>query len=207
MGISKIERSEIIPEDPIIVVITWPSGSGKTSVINQLIKDHPELKKVISVTTREMRPGEESGVDRKFVDEEEFAMLKESGQLGCIKHVDGNRYGIPKEIENSFNITDLDPNGLEKLRNEISANIIPIVLYQPPEVCKERMEKRGDSEENIQSRLDYDSERFDDIKKIINFVEEDLVHTICCPKDATVKATADAIWNILNAHLLKHTLS
>jgi len=202
MGISKIERSEIIPEDPIIVVITWPSGSGKTSVINQLIKDHPELKKVISVTTREMRPGEESGVDRKFVDEEEFAMLKESGQLGCIKHVDGNRYGIPKEIENSFNITDLDPNGLKKLKNEISANIIPIVLYQPPEVCKERMKNRGDSEENIQSRLDYDSKRFDDIKKIINLVEEDLVQTVCCPRGVTVKATADAIWDVLREHIL-----
>lgn len=149
-----------------------------------------------------MRPGEESGVDRKFVDEEEFARLKESGQLCCIKHVDGNRYGIPKEIENSFNITDLDPNGLKKLRNEISANIIPIVLYQPPEVCKERMEKRGDSEENIQSRLDYDSKRFAGIDTIKGRISEGSVHTVCFPRQVTVKATANAIWDVLKDCIL-----
>lgn len=172
------------------------------SVINQLIKDHPELKKVVSTTTRKMRRGEESGIDRNFVDEKEFARMKESGELGCIKHVDNNRYGIPKKIENGLYIMDLDPDWLKKLKNEISANIIPIVLYQPPEVCKERMKNRGDSEENIQSRLDYDSKRFDDIKKIINLVEEDLVHAVCCPRGVTVKATADAIWNVLKEYIL-----
>jgi len=189
---------------PTIVVISWPSGSGKTSVIDQLVKDHPELKKVLLYTTREKRPGETDN-DRKFVSDDDFDRLFNDGKLACIKRHSENRYAIPKEIDNNFNIMDLDPDGLKKLKNEISANIIPIVLYQPPEVCKERMKNRGDSEENIQSRLDYDSKRFDDIKKIINLVEEDLVQTVCCPRGVTVKATADAIWKMLNIHLSEWT--
>ena len=192
----------LLPEEQkTIFVITWPSGSGKTSVIDQLVKDHPELKKVLLYTTREKRPGETNN-DRKFVSDVYFDRLFKKGKLACIKIHGKNRYAIPKDINNNFNIMDLDPDGLKKLRNEISANIVPIVLYQPPEVCKERMKNRGDSEENIQSRLDYDSKRFDDIKKIINLVEEDLVQTVCCPRGVTVKATADAIWDVLREHIL-----
>lgn len=148
-----------------------------------------------------MRCDEKPGVDRNYVNEKEFAKLLESGELGCIKHVDGNRYGIPKKFDNNLNIIDLDPNGLKNLKEEFSAKIISIALYQPPEVCKDRMKNRGDSEENIQSRLDYDSKRFADIDKVKNLVTDDLLDIVCCPKDENVQTTANAIWKMLNIHL------
>lgn len=148
-----------------------------------------------------MRNSEEHGKDRNFVSKKEFDRMKANGALACIKDDGKNQYGIPKKLDGEVNIIDLDPDGLEKLKDEFSSKIISIALYQSPEVCDRRMKNRGDSEEDIKRRLDYNSKRFADINKVKNLLTEDLLDIVCCPKNENIQTTANAIWKVLNIYL------
>ena len=65
----------------LVVVLTAPSGTGKTTVGEALLKRRPTLGRCITVTTREPRPGEANGVDYHFVTEDEFARMRDGGDL------------------------------------------------------------------------------------------------------------------------------
>jgi guanylate kinase len=81
---------------PRLVVLSGPSGVGKSSVVSAVRERHPEVWLSVSVTTRPPRPGEQEGVDYYFVDDAEFDRLVEQGSL--LEHATfaGHRYGTPR---------------------------------------------------------------------------------------------------------------
>jgi len=82
--------------DPRLTVLSGPSGVGKSSVIAEIRRQHPEVWLSVSVTTRRPRPGETDGVEYHFVDDAEFAALVEAGAL--LEHAvfAGYSYGTPR---------------------------------------------------------------------------------------------------------------
>lgn len=182
-------KNTIIVLKDHVVALTGRSGSGKTSVIDALIRLHPELNKVVTITTRQTRAGEVSGENRIFVTKEEFEEMRSNGELACLKKDrQGNQYAIPKSF--SGNIIDLDLNGIEKFRSEFpNVRILAIGLEQPGWKCAFRMMRRGDKMTNIYSRILNDKESFKNMDNVVDFV----LH----PRNQTVKETADAVWSII----------
>lgn len=83
--------------DRRLLVLSGPSGVGKTTVVARLRQRHPEVWLSVSVTTRRRRPGETDGVDYHFVDDATFDAMIEAGEL--LEHAEfaGNRYGTPRQ--------------------------------------------------------------------------------------------------------------
>ena len=95
-----------------LFVITAPSGAGKTSLIDAVMKDDPSLKISVSYTTRKPRPGEKHGVDYHFVDQKTFRRMQERSEFLESAKVHGNHYGTAKQVID-FRI-DLSHGGLER---------------------------------------------------------------------------------------------
>lgn len=146
-----------------IIVISSPSGGGKTSLIKKLLNDEEIkdfLKFSISVTTRNPRNDEKHGVDYYFVSKEEFERLIREGKLVEWALVYGNYYGTPIwEITNTIEegksvILDIDVQGAKQIKEKFPQAVL--IFINPPslEILKERLKQRGtESPEEIEKRI------------------------------------------------------
>lgn len=83
--------------NPLIVLISGPSGVGKDSVINKLRDNFNSINVIITVTTRSIRGGEIDGRDYIFVDQKDFERMKKANEFLEYANVYGNQYGVPKD--------------------------------------------------------------------------------------------------------------
>ena len=81
----------------LLIVLSSPSGAGKSTISRMLLEADPNITMSISATTRPMRPGESDDVDYHFVDDAEFERLIEADEFAEWAHVFDHRYGSPKE--------------------------------------------------------------------------------------------------------------
>jgi guanylate kinase len=143
-----------------LFVITAPSGAGKTSLIEALIRDDPSLQLSISYTTRAPRPGEKNGVDYHFVDDAEFLAMRGRGDFVESAEVHGYRYGTSKRViadalaRGRNLILEIDWQGARQVR-AIYPDCIGIFILPPSiEELERRMRSRAlDSETVIRRRL------------------------------------------------------
>ena len=141
-------------------MITAPSGAGKTSLIEALMKSDPSLKLSISYTTRAPRPGEKDGVDYHFVDDATFLAMRGRGEFLESAEVHGYRYGTSKKVitdalqRGEDLILEIDWQGARQVR-AIYADCIGIFILPPSiEELERRMRSRGqDAEDVIRRRL------------------------------------------------------
>jgi guanylate kinase len=80
-----------------ILILSGPSGAGKTTLANRLIASHPEIEFAVSHTTRAMRPGETDHVEYHFVSEDEFKQLVDGGEMLEYATVYGYHYGTSRQ--------------------------------------------------------------------------------------------------------------
>ena len=144
----------------LLLVITAPSGAGKSSLIDALLKEDPRLKLSVSYTTRPPRPGEANGREYHFVDEKTFLDMLGRGEFLESAQVHGNRYGtsqavIREALARGQNLVlEIDWQGAQQVR-KLHPDCIGVFILPPsvPEL-ERRMRARGqDSDEVIRRRL------------------------------------------------------
>lgn len=145
----------------IIVILSAPSGGGKSSVSKALIARDQRLAISVSVTTRKPRPGDVDGVQYFFKTREEFKEMIDDGQFLEYTEIYGNFYGtIKKHVEEKLNqgidvLFDINADGAKKIRAEMSCHVISIFLLPPTiEILRRRLEERDqDDKETIDLRM------------------------------------------------------
>jgi guanylate kinase len=145
----------------LLFVITAPSGAGKSSLINALLRDEPSLKLSISYTTRPPRPGEQNAREYHFVDDPAFLAMRERGEFLESAEVHGYRYGTSRKvIEEALErgqdlVLEIDWQGAQQVRELYPACIGIFILPPAIEELERRMRARGqDSEAVIRRRLE-----------------------------------------------------
>lgn len=147
-----------------LFILSAPAGTGKTTLVNRLVKDLPNVVQSISYTTRAPRSGERNGVHYHFVSKEEFEKRVASQDFLEYVTLYGDYYGTSKEAveqslaagKNVFLV--IDTQGALKLQGKVPATFI---FVSPPsiEVLKERLERRkSEPREVIALRLKIASE-------------------------------------------------
>lgn len=145
-----------------IVIITAPSGAGKTSITKQLMKHFPQLAFSISAATRAKRKHEQDGVDYHFMSIEEFQQkIHENAFMEWEMVYEGNYYGTLKsEMEriwsnNQIPVLDIDVKGAIHVQNLYPKQILTIFI-EPPSIdeLKRRLESRGtETADSLQARI------------------------------------------------------
>ncbi|HZD20855.1 MAG TPA: guanylate kinase [Burkholderiales bacterium] len=143
-----------------LFVVTAPSGAGKTSLIDAVMKDDPSLKISVSYTTRKPRPGEKEGVDYHYVDERTFRAMQDRGDFLESAQVHGNHYGTAKQVildavaRGDDIILEIDWQGAQQVRRLYPGAVGIFILPPSVEELERRMRSRGqDSDAVIRQRL------------------------------------------------------
>ncbi len=142
------------------IVISAPSGAGKTTLIRALLLDHPELEHVVTHTTRAMRPGEIDGKDYHFIDAPTFEKQIQQNYFIEWARVHGEYYGTSNAaIQKILNagkhpILNIDWQGAKRARELYGKDLISIFVLPPSlQELECRLTARGDSPDTIQKRL------------------------------------------------------
>ena len=145
----------------LMLVLSSPSGAGKTTISRALLKTDDHLTMSISVTTREPRPGEEHGKDYFFVSEAEYQKMAKGGELLEHARVFDNFYGTPRGyVEDQLAagrdvLFDIDWQGTQQLKASAGADLVSVFIL-PPSISDLEKRLRGraqDSEEVVQRRM------------------------------------------------------
>jgi guanylate kinase len=144
----------------LIFIISAPSGTGKTTLVKEVIQQLPGLRFSVSFTTRLPRPDEKEGEDYHFVSHSAFQRMVDKNEFLEWAEVLGNRYGTPRpdlkkmEMEGVDLILDIDTQGAKKVAKDISQPVLIYLLPPSLRVLKERLIHRGvDSLERVKFRL------------------------------------------------------
>ena len=146
-----------------VIILTAPSGAGKTSITKFLLANYPQLAFSVSATTRAPRGAEQDGVDYHFISPAAFEThIKQNDFLEYEMVYEGLYYGTLKSeleriwTEGKMPILDIDVKGAIAIQKQLGDQALSIFILPPSiEVLKERLTKRNtDSEEKMQMRLD-----------------------------------------------------
>lgn len=144
-----------------LIIISAPSGTGKTSVIRHLLKRHPRMIHSVSWTTRPRRSGEVDGKDYRFITEAEFKQGTREGRFAERAVVHNTCYGTPMAPleawlkEGKDVLLDLDVQGGMNLKRKYPDRSVSIFLLPPSEAELERrlLARQTDTQEAQQLRL------------------------------------------------------
>jgi guanylate kinase len=145
----------------LALVLSSPSGAGKTSIARGLLALEPELEMSVSVTTRQQRPGEVDGKDYHFINQAEFDQLVAADALLEHATVFGNSYGSPRaRVEATLSagrdvLFDIDWQGTQELTGKIKPDLVTVFILPPSiEALRQRLTTRAaDSAEVIAGRM------------------------------------------------------
>lgn len=143
-----------------VIIVSAPSGAGKTSLVRELIERDPATRKSVSYTTRARRPGEQDGIDYHFVSAGTFQDMLEAGEFLESAEVHGNMYGTGQKWleeqrrEGNDIVLEIDWQGAKQVRGLMPEAIGVFVLPPSVDTLRRRLTKRAqDSDEVIARRL------------------------------------------------------
>jgi guanylate kinase len=145
----------------LMLVLSSPSGAGKTTLSRRLLENDPAIDLSISVTTRPPRPGEVDGRDYHFIDRGQFDAMVVRGELLEWAQVFGNRYGTPRgPVEKALSsgrdvLFDIDWQGTQQLREKGRADLVSVFVLPPsiPDLEQRLKSRAQDTPEVIRSRM------------------------------------------------------
>ena len=153
-----------------MLILVGPSASGKTQIV-KILREKYGLNKMVTYTSRAMRPGEKEGIDYFFLTKEDF--MKKIDEGFFIEYVcyNGNYYGTSLSQVSNDKVVILEPTGLKHYINKIRDEVKVAFLRCSTEIVRIRMKERGDDPEVIRKRLLLDGEVFNkDIMKLADWV-------------------------------------
>lgn len=145
----------------IMLIVSSPSGAGKTTLTRNLLEQEENVSLSISVTTRGRRASEIDGVHYHFISKRQFEIMRAGGELLEWAEVHGNYYGTPREpVERALEegrdiLFDIDWQGTQQLYERMRSDVVSVFVLPPTaEELKARLERRAeDSAEIIARRL------------------------------------------------------
>jgi len=170
-----------ITNKAMLIILSAPSGGGKTSIAKKLLKEDANLSLSISATTRKPRSGEQEGVDYFFVNRAEFDLLIAEDQLLESAEIYYNLYGTPKKnvervlASGADLLFDIDSQGAYQIMNKMQERVLSIFIL-PPDIAtlRERLEARGqDDIETLNLRIKLAQEEMEHAKNYQHVVIND----------------------------------
>ncbi|MEH6632733.1 MAG: guanylate kinase [Halopseudomonas aestusnigri] len=145
----------------LMLVLSSPSGAGKTTISRILLEKEKDLTLSVSATTRKKRPGEVHGKDYFFVSIKEFDDMVERGDMLEYATVFDNKYGTPREpVENGLNssqdvLFDIDWQGTQQVAARAANDIVRVFILPPSlkELERRLYARAQDSEEVVKGRM------------------------------------------------------
>lgn len=143
----------------LLVVISGPSGAGKGTIYGKVI-EKTGMKRSISVTTRQPRPGETDGVDYYFRTEEQYQQMIAAGEFLETAAVYKNYYGTPKapvfeNLDNGYDVLfEVDVHGAKSIKKKYPDAVTIFIMTPDFDTLGERLRNRGtESESSLRTRL------------------------------------------------------
>ena len=145
----------------LMLVLSSPSGAGKTTLSRRLLAEDSSVELSISVTTRAQRPGEVEGRDYHFIDRERFDTMVAGGDLLEWAEVFGNCYGTPRRpVEQALEagrdvLFDIDWQGTQQLREKADRDLVSVFVLPPsiPDLERRLKSRAQDSDDIIRARM------------------------------------------------------
>ncbi len=145
----------------ILLVLSSPSGAGKSTISRALLEQEENLTLSISVTTRPKRPAERDGVDYRFVDGAKFDELVENDALLEHATVFGNRYGTPRDAVESALVQgrdvlfDIDWQGTQQVADKLPGDLVRVFILPPSlDELEARLHRRAqDTVDDVRRRM------------------------------------------------------
>jgi guanylate kinase len=155
------QQQQAIARRGLMLVLSSPSGAGKTTLSRKLLETDPGVELSVSVTTRKQRPGEIDGRDYHFIDAARFDAMVKGGELLEWAQVFGHRYGTPRApveaaLTNGHDVLfDIDWQGTQQLREKADHDLVSIFVLPPSMADLERRLRRRaqDPDEVIRARM------------------------------------------------------
>lgn len=183
-----------------MLVLSSPSGAGKTTISRKLLNRDAHLDLSVSVTTRTKRPGEVAGVDYKFIDNDAFSLMINRGDLLEYAKVFGHYYGTPmgpvkealamgKDV-----LFDIDWQGTQQLKESAREDLVSIFILPPTMAELERrlLLRAQDSQETVDFRMSKASD------ELSHWAEYDYIIV-----NHAIERSADQVQAIITAERLK----
>ncbi|MDO9382938.1 MAG: guanylate kinase [Hyphomicrobiaceae bacterium] len=140
----------------LLLVLSSPSGAGKTTLARALLDSDKGIHLSVSVTTRPSRPGEVGGRDYHFIDQAEFDRLRESGELLEWARVFDNSYGTPRAaVERAISeghdvLFDIDWQGAQQLSEKLAGDLVRVFVLPPSgDVLERRLHTRAQDPKHV----------------------------------------------------------
>jgi guanylate kinase len=160
-GTGQGRRADAITRRGVMLVLSSPSGAGKTTLSRKLLEAHPDIVMSVSVTTRPRRGGEVDGRDYHFIDAARFDAMEKGGDLLESAHVFGHSYGSPRRpVDEAIArgrdvLFDIDWQGTQKLRELARSDLVSVFVLPPSmQELERRLHSRAqDSDAIIAARM------------------------------------------------------
>lgn len=183
-----------------LIILSAPSGGGKNTILNEVLKASPDIDYSVSYTTRAPRGNEQNGIIYHFVTEEEFLRRREEGDFLESAQVFGKWYGtsrsfIQSRLEAGHHvIMDIDVQGAAQISNTDVPYVKIFIMPPSMEVLRDRLKKRNtDSDEEIQKRLEIAREEVKQIPQYDYLVVNDLLETAVQDVLAIIRAEENRV--------------
>jgi guanylate kinase len=183
--------------NPMLVVVSGPSGVGKSTIVAELARRRPQVVPIVTATTRGRREGEVEGVHYHFLSEEEFDGL--IARDGLLEHANnhGHWYGTPVDQVRGIlaagrdAILTISPEGARNVRRLVPDALLVFVMPPTMEDLAERLRSRGSESEASIARRRRDAERW--------MAEADDYDYVVVNETDRPEEAAERIWEIIQA--------
>lgn len=183
--------------NPMLVVVSGPSGVGKSTIVAALARLHPQVVPIVTATTRAQRDGEVDGVHYHFLSPERFAELRDTGGLLEWAEVHGAMYGTPIDQVRGIlaagrdAILTIDPQGARSVRRQVPDALLIFVMPPSMDDLTKRLRSRGSESEASIERRRRDAERW--------MAETDEYDHVMVNETGHPEAAAERIWEVIQA--------